>query len=150
MVSLYRDQQEIKSLGAESVAIKKNKAAFDSRLRTICCVCIGLQSQTARCLLVRTFEIYDSILLEVSQKCACGTYHITLKRYVSHKTESAWRIALSSEHDRATARENFVKFGHVIFEIREQTNDIQACWSQYFTPVEGEVILAQQVKATNR
>jgi len=36
---------------------------------------------------VRTFEIYDSILLEVSQKCACGTYHITLKRYVTTKLE---------------------------------------------------------------
>jgi len=40
--------------------------------------------------------------------------------------------------------ENFVKFGHVVFEICDRTNrqtdkykDIPTCWSQYFAPISG-------------
>jgi len=60
------------------------------------------------------------------------------KHDLIYKTGSTQHIPLSSEEIRATEQvtciENFVKFGHVVFEICERT-DIQTRSSQHFAPL---------------
>jgi len=51
----------------------------------------------------------------------------------------------SEPRQRLTRKENFVKFGHVVFEICERT-DIQTRQSQYLAPLErGEVMSELEV-----